>query len=93
MNLWIFFSLNGSCSIKVYLVTYGTVHRNRSKWSFLNTKPIRHHEFNNADFFSVEDPQSISDNELYDLLMQEYPEWVKAATAKGLIQKVTSRIR
>ncbi|MEH7378365.1 VWA domain-containing protein [Neobacillus drentensis] len=39
----------------------------------------------NADFFSAEDPQSISDNELYDLLMQEYPEWVKAATAKGLI--------
>jgi hypothetical protein len=47
----------------------------------------------NADFFSVEDPNSISDNGLYDLLMQEYPEWVKAATTKGLIQKVTSRIR
>jgi stress response protein SCP2 len=47
----------------------------------------------NADFFSVEDPASISDNELYDLLMQEYPEWVKAATAKGLIQKVVSRVR
>ncbi|MED3552798.1 VWA domain-containing protein [Cytobacillus praedii] len=39
----------------------------------------------NADFFSVEDPQHISDNELYDLLMTEYPEWVKAAAAKGLI--------
>lgn len=46
----------------------------------------------NADFFSVEDPQHISENELYDLLMKEYPEWVKAATAKGLIQKQFSRM-
>lgn len=47
----------------------------------------------NANFFSVEDPQTISDNELYDLLMAEYPEWVKAASAQGLIQKATSRIQ
>lgn len=46
----------------------------------------------NADFFSVEDPQHISDSELYDLLMKEYPEWVKAATANGLIQKQFSRM-
>ncbi|WP_102272896.1 VWA domain-containing protein [Cytobacillus massiliigabonensis] len=46
----------------------------------------------NADFFSVEDPQYISDNELYDLLMKEYPEWVKAATAKGIIQRQLSHI-
>lgn len=46
----------------------------------------------NADFFSVEDPQHISDNELYDLLMKEYPEWVKAASAKGLIQRHASII-
>lgn len=39
----------------------------------------------NADFFSVKDPAAISDDELYDLLMQEYPEWVKAARTKGLI--------
>lgn len=39
----------------------------------------------NADFFSVKDPAAISDDELYDLLMQEYPEWVKNAQAKGLI--------
>lgn len=47
----------------------------------------------NANFFSVEDPKSIPDNELYDLLMDEYPEWVKAASAKGLIKKATSNIR
>ncbi|MFF5996022.1 VWA domain-containing protein [Lysinibacillus sp. KU-BSD001] len=39
----------------------------------------------NADFFSVKDPSAISDNELYDLLMQEYPDWVKAAKGKALI--------
>lgn len=47
----------------------------------------------NANFFSVEDPKSIPDNELYDLLMQEYPEWVKSASTKGLIKKATSNIR
>ncbi|MGM9949961.1 MAG: VWA domain-containing protein [Lysinibacillus sp.] len=39
----------------------------------------------NADFFSVKDPATVSDDELYDLLMQEYPEWVKTARTKGLI--------
>ena len=38
----------------------------------------------NADFFSVKDPVAVSDDELYDLLMQEYPEWVKTARTKGL---------
>lgn len=40
----------------------------------------------NADFFSVEDPRALSDQELYDLLMQEYPDWVRAASSNGLIQ-------
>ena len=40
----------------------------------------------NANFFSVEDPLEVSDTELYDLLMTEYPGWVKAASQKGLIQ-------
>lgn len=39
----------------------------------------------NADFFSVKDPAAVSDDELYDLLMQEYPDWVKTARAKGMI--------
>lgn len=47
----------------------------------------------NADFFSVEDPLLVSDNELYDLLMQEYPGWVRAASEKGLIQGTTSYMR
>ncbi|KNY29926.1 VWA domain-containing protein [Pseudobacteroides cellulosolvens] len=39
----------------------------------------------NANFFSVEDPSNISDEELYDLLMKEYPTWLKQASEKGLI--------
>ncbi|HWK23149.1 MAG TPA: VWA domain-containing protein [Ureibacillus sp.] len=40
----------------------------------------------NANFFSVEDPLEVLDTELYDLLMTEYPSWVKSASQKGLIQ-------
>ncbi|MEH7345678.1 VWA domain-containing protein [Bacillus sp. JJ1532] len=46
----------------------------------------------NANFFSVEDPQTISDHELYDLLMAEYPGWVRAASDNGLILRETSKI-
>nr|WP_302053218.1 VWA domain-containing protein [Bacillus sp. FJAT-29790] len=47
---------------------------------------------NNANFFSVEDPSAISDEALYDLLMEEYPSWVKEATTKKLIVKYDARI-
>lgn len=49
----------------------------------LDNLPDRY--IDNANFFSVKDPASISDNELYDLLMQEYPTWVKDAKTSGLI--------
>lgn len=39
----------------------------------------------NANFFSVEHPSEPSDNELYGLLMGEYPDWLKAAKAKAII--------
>jgi hypothetical protein len=39
----------------------------------------------NADFFSVEDPEAIADQELYDLLMTEYPNWLKTARSRGLL--------
>ena len=39
----------------------------------------------NANFFSVENPANISESELYDRMMVEYPEWVKEAKMKGLI--------
>ncbi|MEJ6485049.1 VWA domain-containing protein [Nostoc punctiforme UO1] len=40
----------------------------------------------NSDFFSIEDPESIADQELYDLLMTEYPNWLKLAKTKNLLQ-------
>jgi stress response protein SCP2 len=40
----------------------------------------------NANFFSVSDPDVLADDELYDLMMAEYPAWVKQAPAKGLIR-------
>ena len=39
----------------------------------------------NANFFSVEDPETIADEKLYDLMMAEYPQWVKLAKTKSLL--------
>ena len=41
----------------------------------------------NANFFSVDDLDEIEDQELYNLLMTEYPDWVKLARAKYLLQE------
>ncbi|MDQ2723295.1 MAG: VWA domain-containing protein, partial [Actinomycetota bacterium] len=40
----------------------------------------------NADFFAVEDPAAIADDELFELLMTEYPGWLTQARAKGLLR-------
>ncbi len=39
----------------------------------------------NANFFSVLDPAGVSDEELYDLMLAEYPAWLKLAQAKGML--------
>jgi hypothetical protein len=39
----------------------------------------------NANFFDVDSPDRVPDDKLYDLLMTEYPSWVKQAKLKGLI--------
>lgn len=39
----------------------------------------------NANYFSVASPDEYSDAELYDLLMAEYPDWLKVARGAGLI--------
>jgi stress response protein SCP2 len=41
----------------------------------------------NANFFSTEDMQLISDKELYDLMMAEYPAWLREASEKGLLDQ------
>lgn len=40
----------------------------------------------NADFFSVESPDEHPDEVLYDLMMAEYPEWLKQAKQKSLLR-------
>ncbi len=39
----------------------------------------------NANYFSVSSPDEHSDEELYDLLMTEYPDWLKLARQNGLL--------
>lgn len=40
----------------------------------------------NADFFQLADPSEPSDEQMFDLLMEEYPDWQKAAAAKGILR-------
>ncbi|MGQ0616577.1 MAG: VWA domain-containing protein [Acidimicrobiia bacterium] len=40
----------------------------------------------NADFFSVADPAQVPDDQLYDLMMNEYPGWLTLARQKGLLR-------
>jgi len=39
----------------------------------------------NANFFAVEDPATIPDSDLYELLMNEYPGWLQLARQRGLL--------
>ena len=49
----------------------------------LDTMSDRH--IDNANFFSVQDPALISDENLFDLMMKEYPDWLRGAKSKGLL--------
>jgi stress response protein SCP2 len=39
----------------------------------------------NADFFAIDDLQQLTEAQLYDRMMTEFPKWLEAAYAKGLI--------
>lgn len=57
-----------------------------SDFSFLEALDVLPERYiDNANFFSVEDPEEISDAELYDLLMAEYPHWLKLAREKQML--------
>jgi len=48
---------------------------------------LRHRVVDNAGFFAAgSDPSAMSDEELYDRLMAEFPTWLAAARAKGIVQ-------
>jgi hypothetical protein len=40
----------------------------------------------NADFFQVSDPAAPSDEEMFELMMGEYPDWLKAAQAACVLK-------
>jgi stress response protein SCP2 len=57
-----------------------------SDFSFLEALDVLPERYiDNANFFSVEDPEEVSDAELYDLLMAEYPNWLKLAKEKQML--------
>lgn len=39
----------------------------------------------NCGFFALDDLHDITEEQLYDKLMEEFPSWIKEATAKGII--------
>ncbi|GAB2910884.1 VWA domain-containing protein [Rhodococcus aerolatus] len=59
----------------------------KSEFAFLeelDDMPGRY--LDNADFFAVADPAAIPDDQLFELLMTEYPGWLTQARAKGLLR-------
>jgi stress response protein SCP2 len=60
----------------------------RTSFTFLEELDEMEGRFiDNANFFSVEDPAQIADDELYDLLLEEYPGWVKKAVQNKVLVK------
>jgi stress response protein SCP2 len=49
----------------------------------LDTMPNR--RVDNCGFFAIDDLHSITEEQLYDRLMDEFPSWLKAARAAGII--------
>lgn len=42
-------------------------------------------EVDNAGFFAVPDPKAISDNEFFELMMGEFPQWLEKARQAGIL--------
>ncbi|MDP4098326.1 VWA domain-containing protein [Paenibacillus sp. P96] len=42
----------------------------------------------NANFFALDDISKISDEELYDRLLSEFPAWIKEARSKGILAQI-----
>lgn len=47
---------------------------------------MRGRTVDNANFFALDDIHSISNSELYDRLLNEFPDWLTAAKTKGIIR-------
>jgi uncharacterized protein YegL len=58
----------------------------KEKFNFLQKLDDLTERFiDNADFFKLNDFNSISDEELYDRILTEFPTWLKEAREKGII--------
>lgn len=44
-------------------------------------------QVDNANFFAIKRPTAVSDDRLYELLMNEYPQWLNAARAANILRK------
>lgn len=40
----------------------------------------------NCDFFALDNLNTVSESALYDMLLQEFPQWLKDAAAKGILR-------
>jgi len=59
----------------------------RSEFAFLESlDDMSGRYLDNADFFAVEDPAAVSDDQLFELMMTEYPGWLQQARSKGLVR-------
>lgn len=59
----------------------------RSSFSFLEKLDRMEGRFiDNANFFQVNNIDKISDEELYNMLLNEYPMWLKEARMKGILK-------
>ncbi|WP_283657207.1 VWA domain-containing protein [Paenibacillus sp. RC343] len=47
---------------------------------------LRGRVVDNADFFALDDIDSVTDAELYDRLLNEFPGWLKQVRAKGILR-------
>ncbi|OWR30075.1 tellurium resistance protein TerF [Saccharibacillus sp. O23] len=47
---------------------------------------LRGRVVDNADFFALDDLDRVSDEELYDRLLNEFPSWLKEVRAKGILK-------
>jgi hypothetical protein len=59
----------------------------RGEFAFLESLDDMEGRFlDNADFFAVEDPAALSDDQLFELMMTEYPNWLNQARSRGLVR-------
>ena len=57
----------------------------------LDTMTGRH--IDNAGFFSVDDIDALTDADLYDRLLGEFPDWLRAAQSAGIVPRPSAPVR